>query len=246
MKRFALVLLALALLPVEAPAQNTISIDGQGNAARTHGITVSGTSSVKVPATQATVTVMVMGSPEPNGQPKTLQKVRDALTAAGIDAASISGAGALPMPVGSNVSTLSVNVKNPTLDTMKHVASAIASVSAGDGQQMFSMIQLRANNCDAATTAARTAAISKARANAAAVAKEVGVQLGRLAGVTVNNDQNSLVARITGGTDTSCSSQYSLGSQSFFGGMMGNADSEPDDYASVQVVSTVTITYEIK
>jgi len=201
------------------------------------GITVSGSATKKVAATSAQLTLNFysLQQPKPNATPgpaldeTRLAPIIDAMVQAGVSRSDIS------FPLGSRSdrnATLVATVPNPTASQMQRGISIVGS--ALDRMPELSLnaqVQLQASNCGEVTDAVRGMAIANAREKAESVAKQLGVHLGAVVNV-VANDQvppNGI-----------CQWQYGLG--------QGNPTQlgSPEDWVSVPVYSSVSITYAIK
>ena len=240
MKRLAILAAAATfLLPIAAGAQFVPQRGPMGSvpqAAANHGITVSGSATTRVPATSARITLNLSSTDRSMTlDAQSVQPIVDALVKAGADPASVRLPPNFRAPGRSNVASITATVAHPTADMMRSgivtVGTTVASMNGIilEGAMVF----VTAERCQDALDAIRNQAIQHARAKADSIAKDLGVHLGSVLNV-ISNEQSS--------PDGSCSSQYSVN-----GFTNGPADPQsPQDYVTVPVFTSVTITYAIK
>ncbi|HTU71371.1 MAG TPA: SIMPL domain-containing protein [Candidatus Baltobacteraceae bacterium] len=237
MKRTTVVVVAALLLPSVAGAQPMLRgpISGPApNAAR--GITVTGSASTRVPATSARITLQIVTANRAlTLDTEKVQPIVDALVKAGADPASVRLPINFRAPGTSNVATITATAMHPTVAMLQSgivtVGTAVASMKGVllNSAQVF----LSAADCQTALDSARERAIARAHAKAESIAKDLNVHIGGAINVQ-SIEQNT--------PDGSCSTQY------FVNGMMTGPDAPqtPQDYVTVPVASTITITYAIK
>ncbi|MBV8639181.1 MAG: SIMPL domain-containing protein [Candidatus Eremiobacteraeota bacterium] len=223
-QRYLIAVLTACLLPIAAAAQQVHVEQFNKPSGPARGITATESFSEKLPADEATITVGIM-SPTANAptQPQ-LQQIADSFTKAGFASANVSKQVMGVAGIGPSMSSVSVS-------------AATAATSPAEFPFSMSRVQLRANDCADALDRARVAAIAKTRAKALTIAREIGVKLGAIQAL---NDQERL------SPDNSCTSDFGIGPASSTFMMSSTGQTSPDDYASVIVTSTVTITYAIK
>jgi Protein of unknown function (DUF541) len=237
-----LVLLAFAAFyPIVAGAQVAPPIRGLQPAvssANTHGITVNGTSVLRVPASSARITLQITSADNKTVLTQAeLGPLVDALVKAGAERSSVQLPLAFAAGGYSNSATVSAIVERPTVDMMRGGIATVGAAVAGmkDVRLNSAQVQLNNDDCSQTLVKVRASAIASARTKAASIAKQLGVTLGGV--VNVN-------AFDPGSADGSCASQYWVGPMGAqFGPGAENTDS---DYVSVPVTSNVTITYAIK
>ena len=237
MKRSILALALLALIPISVAAQ-VINVD-RSNAGATpaRGLTTTESAQQKLPADAATLTVRIMSSRATAPTQAQLEQIADAFVKAGFAPTNVATRPAVNV-TGANVSmsTVTATAERPSVELVKAAIEAARSSSNLSEFPFFaSSIQLRANNCTDALNRARVAAIAKTRAKAMTIAREIGVRLGAIEALNDNGQLNP---------DGSCTTQFGIGPGS--AEFMSNRPTEPSDYASVVVTSSVTITYGIK
>ncbi len=234
-----LVLLAFSLLaPAAAGAQAVPPVARSWQAANGHGITVNGTSVLRVPASSAHIALNLSSIDNKNTlNQEALAPLVDALVNAGAERSTVQ----LPISFSaggySNYATVTAVVQNPTIATMRTGIASVGAAVAGMKNVRLNMAQVLLKNADCAQAMAkaRADAISGARLKALAIAKQLGVSLGGVSNVNAF-DQTS--------PDGSCSSQYVVGAM---GAQFGpGSDNSDADYVTVSVASNVTITYGIK
>ncbi len=237
-----LVLLALAVFsPVVAGAQNApimrVPPPAQ-TSANGHGITVNGTSVLRVPATSARISLQLTSIDNKTTlTQQDLQPLVDALVKAGAQRSSVQLPLAFTAGGFSNAATVTAVVQHPTVDTMRSGIASVGATIAGMKNVRLGSAQVQLKNDDCAQTLAkvRADAIASARSKASSIAKQLGVTLGGV--VNVN-------AFDPGNPDGSCASQYWVGPM---GAQFGrNAENDDSDYITVPISSNVTITYGIK
>lgn len=235
MKR-TLALLALCALPIAASAQVPVpAVRGP----RTTGITVNASDVATTPATSADITLFINGVAQTTKiDSAAVAPIVDALVASGADAASVQLPPGLSAGGYAQSVTLTATVKNPTTAMMRkgvltvgEAAAKLPTIRVGNAQ-----VILHASDCSAAITKARSAAIALARKKAQEVAKELGVQVGPVISVTAYDGST---------TDSSCATQYSVGSSGpqFYGPYGAH---QTDDYTTITVTANVTITFSMK
>lgn len=237
----ALVLLALAAaLPVAAGAQIAppIRVAQPAAPANGHGITVNGSSNVRVAASSARITLDVASTTNKGTlTQQTLAPLVDALVKAGAERSSVQLPLAFSAGAYSNVATVTAVIANPSVETMRSGIATVGAAVAGmnDIRLNSARIELRNADCTQSLEKARANAIDAAHSKAALIAKQLGVALGGVVNVNAFDQGNP---------DGSCASQY-------FVGPMGaqfpqGGDTTDADYVTVSVTSNVTITYAIK
>ncbi len=235
-----LVLLAFSLfVPVAAGAQAAPPMARSSQAAPSaHGITVNGTSVLRIPASSARIALDLSSIDNKSTLDKeTLAPLVDALVKAGAERSSVQ----LPLSFSaggySNYATVTAVVQNPTVATMKSGIVSVGAVVAGMKNVRLNMAQVLLKNADCAQAMAkaRADAIGEAHVKAVGIAKQLGVALGGVANVNAFDQ---------GSPDGSCSSQYMVGAMG--AQFPSGSDNTDADYVTVSVTSNVTITYGIK
>lgn len=198
------------------------------------GITVSGTATERLPATSARVHLQL--GTRNNAltlDAQALKPLIDALVQAGADRDSIVLPIQFQSPGRFNTAQISATVANPTVNAIQRGMTSVGSVIANMPGVLLSsaQVELRRTDCGEIESRARQSAIDRARAKALATAQQLGVHLGRVTAVRVNDQQTA---------DGSCSSSYVIGP--YMPQQMQNAA----DYVTISVYSNVTITYAIR
>jgi uncharacterized protein YggE len=236
-KQTAILVAALLFVPITAAGQGIApeqrGFSANGGPAVTRGITVTGSGQERVTATSAQITLNLNSATRANTITKTkLQPLVDALVKAGADPASVH----LPVnldPPGSvtNNASIAATVDHPSAELVQRSISTVGAAIAAmnDVNLSGAMVLIKADGCQSAMDAARKTAITRARAKAESIAKDLNVQVGSAINVT------SMEALQP---DGSCSTQY------YVGGF--NSAQSPQDLVAVPVTSTITITYAIK
>ena len=197
------------------------------------GITVSGMATQRLPATSARVRLMLATRTNATLDSATLAPLVEALVQAGADRSSIVLPTQFQSPGKITSGQISATFANPTADMMQRgIASVGSTIATMSGVVLNNaQVELHRGDCADAATAARKAAIDQARAKAAATAEQLGMHLGRVTAVRVNDAASS---------DGSCASSY------FIGSSMPQSLQSPQDYVTIGVFSSVTITYAIR
>ncbi len=199
---------------------------------RSQGITVNANANAKVAASSARVTLRLGSRTNAPIYNRTLlQPVIDAMVASGVDRNSIQ----LPLnfgaPGNSTFAMISGDVPHPSLESIESgvstVGAAIVNIPGAILQDV--QVTLRAQNCASAEAQARDTAIAQAREKAASIAKQIGANLGGVLSITANDQ---------GSQDGTCTGSYSL---SPYGSPV-----ERNDYLTITVYSSVSITYGIR
>jgi hypothetical protein len=226
--RTAILVAALLLLPIAAPAQV---------AADSRSIMVTGSAVSRVPASLARVTLGLNSNDrQPIYSAQTIQPVIDALIKAGADPASVRVPLSLTTSGNWSAASISATFSQPTAAIVQTGIKSAETVVASMRDTTLSgvWLTLTASNCGAVEDTARTQALSQARDRAQSIASGLNVHLGAV--LTVHS-----LDPIP--TDGACSVQYTVGQYSGgnFDGPLG-----PDDFASVPVHSNLMVTYAIK
>lgn len=238
MKKTLVLLACTLIVPIAAGAQAGPPIARMSVPSNGHGITVNGTSLLRVPASSAHIVLQLSSMDNKNTlNQQTLAPLVDALIKAGAERSSVQ----LPLSFSaggySNYATVAAVVQHPTVDTMRSGIASVGAVVAGmkDVRLSSAQVQLKNADCAQAMAQSRANAISEARVKALAIAKQLGVTLGGVSNVNAFDQ---------GSPDGSCSSQYFVGAM---GAQFPFGDENTDaDYVTVNVTSNVTITYAIK
>ena len=239
----ALVLLCfLALLPAVAGAQGgpmvRIPPPAQTGGGNGRGITVNGTSVLRVPASSARISLQLTSMDnKATLTQQDLQPLIDALVKAGAEPSSIQLPLAFSAGAFSNAATVNALVAHPTVDTMRSGIATVGATIAGmkNVRLASAQVQLKNDDCAQPLAKVRNDAIASAHSKASSIAKQLSVTLGGV--VNVN-------AFDPGSPDGSCASQYWVGPM---GAQFGpSAENNDSDYVSVSITSNVTITYGIK
>ncbi len=241
MRRIAILVAALLLLPVAVAAQVVPGPRGpaptgsvsQQNA--THGITVSASAVTRIPATSARITLNLSSADRSLSlDAQSLQPVVDALVKAGADPSSVQLPPNFAAPGKSNNAWITATVAHPTAAMMQSGIVTVGTSVASAKNLMLNgaMVAVLAQQCADALDGVRRQAIERARAKAESIANDLGVRVG-----TVLNVQ----ALEQSSPDGSCGWQYNVNG-------FGNPDTpqSPQDYVTVPVQSNVTITYAIR
>ncbi len=228
---------AFALLPLVTSAQGipvrqSFPMPLRSN--DSHGITVTGSATTRVPGTSADLTLSFIGRGGKlvlNAQ--TLQPVIDALVADGIPRDAIQLPLNLSAPGNSSNASIAAHVEAPTAAMLQNGVLKVGTAIAGLPDVILgsAMVRVSAAHCGAAQDATRARAIALARAKAATIAKQLGVRLGRVLNVAAFDTQLA---------GDSCSWQYYVGAFSPSGPMTS------EDYVKVPVTENVTITFAIR
>jgi len=240
MKRTAILVAALLLLPLAAGAQvvqrGPVMPGGAAAQNPAHGITVSASASSRIPATSARITLNVSSADRSLSlDAASLQPVVDALVKAGADPSSVQLPPNFSAPGRSNLASITATVANPTAAMMQSgiVTVGTSVASAKNLVLNGAMVMLIAQHCAGALDNVRGQAIERAHDKAESIAKDLGVHVGSVLNVQSFEQ---------GWPDGSCQSQYNVN------GYMGSPDApqSPQDYVTVPVQSNITITYAIK
>jgi uncharacterized protein YggE len=242
MKRTAILVAALLLVPIAAGAQieppNRVPMAVSAPNTQ-HGITVTGSGTTRIPATSARITLQLASADRALSLDKAkLQPLVDALVKAGVDPANVHFPLSFDAPGGaSNFAAVTVVVANPTAAMLQSgfitVGGTIASMK--DVLLNGAQVQLTAEHCQDALDTAREQAIARARAKAESIAKDLNVHVGPA--INVNSMEASY-------PDGSCLAQYYVNPMGPSGDP--NAPQTAQDYITVSANSTVSITYAIK
>jgi uncharacterized protein YggE len=237
MPRFlaALVLSAFATAPALAQVSPEGVRLGNGPGTTTHGITVTGTASARVPASSARIALTVTTRDRSLSlDTQSLAPVVDAIVKAGADPSSVHLPPNFAVPGGSNIATITATVEHPTIDQMQQGIVSVGTVIASQKNMLLAnaQVQLIAANCESAIDEARARAVKQARAKAESLAQDLGVHIGAALNVS-SFDQL--------GADGGCSSTYYVN-----GGFNPQGPLTPNDYVTVQAATNVTVTYTIK
>ncbi|MGA7571120.1 MAG: SIMPL domain-containing protein [Candidatus Aquilonibacter sp.] len=239
MKRLAILVAATLLAPVAAAAQD-VPMRGPMSSAQpgttNHGITVSGSATTRVPATSARITLNVSSADRSLSlDVQSLQPVVDALIKAGADPSSVQLPPNFGAPGKSSSAWIIATVAHPTAAMMESGIVTVGTSVASAKNLMLNnaMVAVLAQHCADALDSLRSQAIEHARAKAESIAKDLGVHVGAVLNVQ-SLEQVS--------PDGSCGWQYNVN------GYYSNPDAPqtPQDYVTVPVYSSVTITYAIK
>ena len=239
--RFALaaaVLCAATIAPLNAQLRPPV-ITGPGPGIRgappdqTQGITVSAGASVRVAATSARVLLML--STRNNAltlDSQTVAPVIDALVQSGVDRSAIILPLQFQSPGKFNNAEISATMQNPTVEKVQHgIVTVLSTISTMPGVFLNNaQIDLKTEDCASFQDQARKMAIDEAHTKALATARQLGVHLGTLVAVRVNDQQSQ---------DSSCTSSYPAG-------IYSSPLQTPQDYITINVYSYVTITYAIR
>jgi uncharacterized protein YggE len=244
MKRTAILVAALLLLPIPAMAQfqrgpaptGPNGPVGPPSQSANHGITVSGSASSRMPATSARITLNLSSADRSLSlDAQSLQPVVDALVKAGADPSSVQLPPNFSAPGKSSFASITATVPHPTAAMMQSgiVTVGTSVASAKNLVLNNAMVVLVAQHCGDALDTVRGQAILHARAKAESIAKDLGVHVGGVLNVQ---------AVEATWPDGSCQWQY------YVNGNSGNPDQpqSAQDYVTVPVQSNVTITYAIK
>lgn len=202
-------------------------------AADPDGITVSGSATERLPATTAVVHIQLgTRNNAATLDAPALAPLIDALVQAGADRSSIVLPLQFQAPGKFNTAQVTATVANPTVDALQRGVVSVGTVIANMPGVLLggAQVELRRSDCAESESRARQTAIDRARAKALATAHQLGVHLGRVSAVRVNDQQTA---------DGSCSSSYMLGP---YMQQLQNAA----DYVTINVFSSVTITYAIR
>lgn len=225
------------LLPSPAFAQVAIPDRVGVPNATNHGITVSGSATARIPATSAHLTLSVMTADRKLSLDRaSLQPIVDAIEKAGADPGSVQLPPSFSAPGYSNNAAIAATFSKPTLAEMQSGIISVGSVIAAQNDLVLTnaQVQLTAADCTSALDGLRHEAVRQAHAKAVSLASDLGVHLGPAINANI---YDQLAA------DGSCSSEYYING---FGGFNPSSPQKPDDYVSVLVHSTVSVTYAIK
>jgi uncharacterized protein YggE len=234
MKRTAILVAALLLLPIAASAQAIPPARGPVQSG--NGITVTASASSRVPATSARIMLEVTSADRSLSlDAQALQPVVDALVKAGADPASVKLPPNLRAPGKSSVASILATVAHPTSQMMERGIDIVGTSIASNKNLVLANAQvlLLVQHCADALDSIRSQAIARARAKAESIAKDLGVHVGTV--VNVQSFEQGL-------PDGSCQWQYNNNGY-------GNVADQPQsaqDYVTVPVQSNITITYAIK
>jgi uncharacterized protein YggE len=240
MRHIAILVAALLVLPLSAGAQVSppagLRAAGAPLSQSPHGITVTGSGSSRIPATSARLTLNISSADRSLSlDAQSLQPVVDALIKAGADPSSVQLPPNLSAPGKSNVAWITATVAHPTAAMMQSGILTVGTSIANAKNLMLNgaMVAVLAQHCADALDSVRSQAIERARAKAESIAKDLGVHVGSVLNVQ-SLEQTS--------PDGSCGWQYNVN------GFIGNSDAPqaPQDYVTVPVYASVTITYAIK
>ena len=204
-----------------------------------HGITVNAAGTSRVAATSARVTLQLASTDnKADLDGARLQPLVAALVKLGVPESSIQLPPAMGAGAASRFASLSFVVTAPTVELMRSGITSLGSTVNGmNGVALTgAQVLLRAADCGAQFGAARAQALASARRKAEAVASDLHVRIGDVLAVQAY-DGSPL--------DGSCTMQYFVGQQGpqFNQNLDSGSD---DDYVTIVVSSTVTITYAIK
>jgi len=201
-----------------------------------HGITVTGSATSRVAATSARITLELSSADRSLSlDAQTMQPIVAALVKAGADPSSVHLPLNFAAPGSSNVASITATVDHPTVGMMQNGIVTVGAAIAGmknvilNGAMVFATVA----HCQDQLDAIRGQAIERARAKADSVAKDLDVHVGTVVNVVVSEPNNP---------DGTCATQYAIN-----GSMNGpGGPQSPQDYVSVPVFTSVTITYAIK
>jgi uncharacterized protein YggE len=237
LKTIARMLILAILAPSPALAQIPPSgpVSAPRTGPQTSGISVSGSSMTRVPATQARIALQfATANRSMTLDAQALKPIVDALVARGVDPSNIALPVNFAAPGGSNYATVTVTIAHPTIAMMRDGIVSLGTTIADMKNLILNSAQvfLTATDCAATIASTREHAIENARAKATAIARDLGVHVGPVISISAFDQ---------GAADGSCNTQYYLG-----GGFNPQGPQTPDDYVTVAVFANVSITYAIK
>ena len=200
------------------------------------GITVNGSSAASAPATSARVTLFLVS--RNSGVAYTSQSVQpvvDAMVKAGVDRDSITLPLNFSAPGNSSSATITGTVEHPTLTQLQNGVVTVGTAINGIPGAILNTVnvELTLNDCESLVDKARSGAITRARAKAGDIAKQLNVKLGSVEAV---NAANEFQLR----ADGSCMTQLN------FNPYQPQMIDKTGDYLNVTVSSAVSITYGIR
>ncbi len=239
MKRTAILVAALLLLPIAAGAQVPGARVPTAAAQTTNGIMVSAGGATRIPATSATIILQLSSTNRTLLDKTKLQPLVDALVKAGVDPANIRFPFTLDVPGGAtNNFALTVLVPHPSATIMQNGIMTVGTTIASMKDVLIlnaAQVMLTAGHCQDAFDVARHQAIVRARAKAESIAKDLNVHAG--AAISANSMEMSY-------SDGTCRSQYYINPTGLNGDP--SAPQTAQDYMTVPVNADITITYAIK
>jgi len=200
------------------------------------GITVNGSAAASAPATSARITLYLVSRNNTVAYTtQAVQPVIDAMVKAGVDRNSITLPLNFSAPGNSSSATITGSVEHPTLAQLQNgivtVGTAINGIPGAILQNVN--VELTLGDCEPLVDKARSGAITRARAKADDIAKQLNVKLGSVQAV---NAANELQLR----ADGSCMTMLN------FNPFQAPTFEQTGDYLNVTVSSAVTITYGMR
>jgi uncharacterized protein YggE len=199
------------------------------------GVTVNASAQTRIPADSATVTLQLASADRAMIlDAKRVQPIVDALVRMGADPNSVRLPPNFAAPGAASAASVTATFAHPTAEEMQQGIVTVGTAVAGVKDVMLNgaQVMLRARHCSAAFERVRKDAIERAHAKAISIARDLNVGLGGALAVSAF-DQSS--------ADGSCGSMYYLNGFT----QMGSPQT-PEQYVTIPVTATVTITYAIK
>lgn len=199
------------------------------------GISVRGNGSATAPASTATLSLYV--SSRNNAivlNESTLSPIVDALVRAGVQRSDI----VLPIYLTGNARTNNVTVTatvhHPSIAMLQNGIAGLGSSLTNSPDLIVNNAQVRLtlDDCTPTMQQAQIAALRQAHANAASIARQMGLHLGAVLAVDAQNMQMDAEGR--------CLSEYTLGPY------QGNQFTSPSDYLTVRITTSVSVRYAIR
>ncbi len=224
------------VMPAGAPINRGPMVQYPSNSSF-HGITVNGQATQKTAATSAKITLYLYSQQLQNQPVRPLDETRlapliDALVKGGVPREQISIPSMFgPQPSGSV--TVIATLAHPTPSQIQNGIGIVAAALSNMRGVMIGNAQvlLESSQCGAVGDAVRGEAIDNAHKKAASVAKQLGVHLGNVLNVNATDQ---------GYQNGTCAWPYNMGPNNL------PQITSPDDWVSIPVFSSVTITYAIK
>ncbi len=215
-------------------------------------LSVTGTGTASTPADKAAILLSYMlnyypeAPSDPNAPPPLpptikeadLKPITDALISAGVAASDISFA---PEAYSPQAIRMIIRVNRPTRERLNTLISVANTASTRDNRFLFntSGIVYTAQNCQAAETTARQAAMANAIEQATALASVANVQIGDILAVTGNTTW-----RYAAPFSTACPAD--LDETLRYATLYGTQSYDPSQPAEVSVDSSISLSYEIE
>ncbi|GAC1654073.1 MAG: hypothetical protein NVS9B12_04450 [Vulcanimicrobiaceae bacterium] len=207
---------------------------------RAGGITVAGQGVAVADADSAHITLQLLTrNNQAELDPATLKAVGDALIRAGADPKSVVLPVYLVGPARSNSAAVAATVQHPTVEMLIAGMQSLSKAFEAMPNVLVQRAEVNVgrDDCSSLRSSSRRAAFLQARAQALDIARQSGVQLGKILAVQSFTDNAGFPA---GTNPNACGSYYQLGPGNY------PQFTSPADFLKVRVNSNLTVTYAIK